>query len=82
MFRILTEDKNRAGILAILGRYVDGYTLSESIGAWKGVQEKSLTIDLVDVPRETVEKLARVIKWENQQDAVLILEIPVTAHFI
>ena len=82
MFRILTEDKNRDGILAILDSYVDGYTLSESIGAWKGIQEKSLAIDFVDVPRGTVESIARIIKKRNDQDAVLILDIPVTAQFI
>ena len=82
MFRILTEDKNRDGILGILDSHVDGYTVTSTQGSWKGQRENSLAIDLIDVPRETVEKIARVIKWENQQESVLILEVPVTATFI
>ena len=82
MFRILTEDKNRDGILGILDSHVDGYTVSSAQGSWKGQRENSLAIDLIDVPRETVEKIARVIKWENQQESVLILEVPVTSTFI
>ena len=82
MYRILTEDVNRNGIFAILDRYVDGYTVTPSIGAWKGQLENSLAIDLVDGPRGTVENIARVIRWENQQESVLILEVPATPTFI
>jgi hypothetical protein len=82
MYRILTDDVNRNGIFAILDRYVDGYTVTPSIGAWKGQRENSLAIDLVDVPRGTVENIARVIRWENQQESVLILELPSVHGFI
>ena len=82
MFRILTEDKNRDGILGILGSHVDGYTVTSTQGSWKGQRENSLAIDLIDVPREIVEKIAQVIKLENQQESGLSLEVPVTATFI
>jgi hypothetical protein len=82
MYRILTEDVNRDGIFAILDRYVDGYTVTPSIGAWKGQRENSLAIDLVDVPLQTVENIARVIRWENRQESVLILEIPAIPTFV
>ena len=82
MYRICTEDINRGAIQAILDSRVDGYSLFSGIGCWKGQRENSLAIDLIDVPREIVEKIAQVIKLENQQESVLILEVPVTATFI
>lgn len=82
MYRILTEDVNRDGIFAILDSLVDGYTVTPSIGAWKGQRENSLAIDLVDVPRGTVEAIAETIRAANRQESVLILEFPATATFI
>jgi len=82
MYRILTEDINRESIYGILDSHVDGYTVTPSIGSWRGQRERSLAIDLVDVPRDTVEKIAKVIRWENQQESVLIIELPSNHTFI
>ena len=82
MYRILTEDVNRESIFSILDSHVDGYTVTPSIGSWRGQRENSLAIDLVDVTRATVEKIAKVIRWENQQESVLVVEIPSNHTFI
>ena len=82
MFRILTEDKNRDGILGILDSHVDGYTVTSTQGSWKGQRENSLAIDLIDTPRETVFAIAQAIKVANKQESVLVYEVPVTSTFV
>ena len=81
MYRILTEDKNRESIFRILDAEVDGYTVTPSIGCWKGQREASLAIDLIDVPRLTVESIAAEIKAVNAQESVLILDLTAQAIF-
>lgn len=82
MFRILTEDVNRASIYAILDSEVDGYTVTPSIGSWKGQQENSLAIDLVNVERSTVYAIAETIKATNAQESVLVLEFSCVPVFV
>ena len=82
MFRICTEDKNRAGIQAILDAHVDGYGLFYGTGSWKGQHEDSVSIDLIGADRGTVYRIAEAIKAANAQESVLVYEIPVTATFI
>jgi len=82
MIRILTEDKDREGIKKILNDYVPGYTIIPAMGSWKGKEEPALAIDLVDVSMSVANKIANVIKWYNEQEAVLVMDIPNTAHFV
>jgi hypothetical protein len=82
MYRILTEDKNRESILSILDSHVEGYTVTPSIGSWRGVRESSLAIDLLGIPKSVAESIAKQIKAANQQESVLLLDIPVVAEFI
>jgi hypothetical protein len=82
MYKILTEDVNRDGIFAILDSYVEGYTVTPSIGAWRGRRENSLAIDLVDVPRGTVAAIAETIRAANKQESVLILEFASVPTFV
>lgn len=82
MYRILTEDKNRDLVHAILREHVKGYTITEAIGSWEGVQEKSIAIDLVGPDLALVEDIAGHIKRWNGQESVLILDLPVTATFV
>jgi hypothetical protein len=73
--RLYTEDINRQGILLILNKYFQSYTVLTSTGVWEGAQEKSLCIELVGVPFGDVVKVAAAIKELNQQQAILY-----TAH--
>ena len=81
MYRICTEDKNREAIHAILDSHVEGYAVLPGVGSWKGQREKSLTIDLIGPSLETARQIAEEIKAANQQEAVLLLDIPVVAEF-
>jgi hypothetical protein len=82
MYRILTEDKNREAILSILDAHVEGYTVTPSIGSWRGVREASLAIDLLGVPKVTVESIAAEIKARNEQESVLVLSLTAQTTFV
>ena len=82
MYWICTEDKNRAEIVAILNRHFDAYTLIEGHGAWKGLPEPSLTISIVDADPTIVQEVALEIKAWNDQESVMILDIPCTTTFV
>jgi hypothetical protein len=82
--RLITEEKNIAGIKRLCSAYFDGYTLYKGLGLWKGQEEPSLTIEVAFLPQterpeddkiefhKNVYRLARDIKEANAQQAVLI----------
>jgi hypothetical protein len=72
MYRILTENKNLDQILPLIQ---DG-TVYSAIGLWHGVKEKSLVIEITGEPLRVIESIAREIKVINNQEAVMIQEIP------
>ena len=67
----MTENKNLDKILPLIQ---DG-TVYSAIGLWHGVKEKSLVIEITGEPLR-VEMIAREIKAINDQEAVMIQEIP------
>jgi hypothetical protein len=93
LIRILTEDKNRTGIIALLsGNGIDGATIIPATGIWRGVTESSIAIDIIatddtsasdkaDLLRRACE-FASQIKRINDQDAVLIETIENSAFLI
>ena len=82
MYRIYTEDVNRNEVYAILDSHVSGYTVLEAIGSWKGTRERSICIELIDVPASTVTAIARSIRALNKQESVLIVVVPESHVFI
>jgi len=82
MYRILTEDKNRELVYSILDKWLKGYPVTEATGAWKGQRERSLVIDVVNETASKIKWVAECIKYENGQESVLILDLPVTATFV
>ena len=82
MYRILTQDKNRALIETIVDSYVDGYTITLTYGVWKGENEFSLALDFVDVAEELVFIVAKEIKIVNEQESVLVIHFPSTSTFV
>ncbi len=82
MYRICTEDKNRESIFRILDSLVDGYTVTPSIGCWKGQREASLVIDFVNTPVKTVRRIAALILEANHQESVLVLGITAFPFFV
>ena len=47
---LATEDVNKEGILDILDKYLEGYTVVKAKGTWQGVPENSLLIYIVGTP--------------------------------
>jgi hypothetical protein len=72
MYRILTENKNLREIIPLC----PDATIYSTIGIWHGVRERSLVIEIIGYPRTLVESLAREIQAINNQESVLIQEIP------
>lgn len=82
IYRIYTEDKNRAKVIDILNRNIDGYTLIEAHRCWKKQWEESLIIEIVDEPPEAIRHISRAIKNVNKQEAVLVARCPSISEYI
>lgn len=82
MYRILTEDVNRETIYSILDSYVDGYTVTPSVGSWRGVRENSPAIDLVGVNLPKATDIANAIRDANNQEAVMLLEFSAVSTLV
>jgi hypothetical protein len=77
LYRIYTENKNKDFIKRLCDLAFDGYTLYQADGVWRGQHESSLVIEYLAVdyetePGEQVENVARRIKEQNGQHAVLV----------
>ena len=74
-YEILTENKNRDKIIAEASKFFDGFSITEMIGFWKGIQEKSLNITVIGLSDERVkiQHLADAIQFFNNQESVMIL---------
>ena len=82
MFRILTEEKNVDEVKATLKGLGLDFTLFRALGSWHGKEENSLAIELDNIPRHSAEHAAMSIKSMNDQDAVLLQEIPVKSKLM
>lgn len=85
LYRIMTEEVNRAEIIKLADKYFDGYSTSRPDtreGHWNGQEEKSLLIEVITDKKSDVMKLANDIKIMNKQEAVLVEAIPNTAWLI
>ena len=76
LYRVCTENKNYPDILDYLDEHFpDGYTVIHANGAWQGIREKSLVIEIMgeDDPTESIlEQFAYWLKKHNKQQAILI----------
>jgi len=82
VFRILTEEKNIDRIkAALIGLGLD-FTLYRASGSWRGQEENSLAIELDNITRKSAEDAAKIIKSMNNQEAVLLQEIPVVSQLL
>jgi hypothetical protein len=77
VYRIYTEDKNLPQISSILNEDFPSYSVFEATGVWKGVQEKSLLIEIDGANATKVRAVAAKIKALNGQEAVLVQRNPV-----
>ena len=84
LYRIITENKNKAAILSMVSGVFDGFTAIESTGFWRGKQENSLIIEIV-CPEFNYKDLIGVciaIKRYNCQESVLLQAIELSSEFI
>jgi hypothetical protein len=82
MYRILTEEKRVDLVKSVLIDLGLDFTLFSGHGSWHGQEEDSLAIELSNIPRHRAEYVARIIKSMNNQEAVLLQEIPVVSQLI
>lgn len=82
LYRLYTEDKPNLTELA--GNHFKGFTVTPAVGYWKGNQESSKVIEIVgnQSMKPEVKKLAREIKQVNNQESVLLQELPNDSEFI
>lgn len=66
---------------ALVGFDLD-FTLFRGIGSWRGKEEESVAVELDRISRETAEMVARTIKAMNDQEAVLLQEIPMKTELL
>ena len=84
LYRIITENVNKQGIIEIITKYIDGFTLIDAQGYWRGKPEDALIIEIevVLTGQSTIYSLAKDIKKLNNQESVLIQKIETKSHFI
>ncbi len=85
LYRIITEDKNRHKTVVLVTNHFKDFTIISAIGYWNGIAESSLIIEVsTDVINAgyRIGVLAKLIKVQNQQDAVLVQEIPCNSSLI
>ena len=85
LYRILTENKNRKYIAKIVSDEFEGFTIYKSQGFWRGVSERSLTIEIYAKTvgiEDRVKSVCRLIKEYNKQECVLVQKLEVEAEFI
>lgn len=74
LYRLFTEDINRADIEELTANEFDGFTVYKATGYWQGTPEQSLIVEIVaDTDKlDKVKRLAEAIKVNNHQQAVLV----------
>lgn len=84
LYRIQTENTGRKEIAAIVSKYFQGFTITETLGYYKGKPEASLTIDIVATctRAHVVRFTAEVIRQYGKQECVLLTEYPTLVRFI
>jgi len=83
LYRVCTENKNYNDILDYLDEHFpDGYTIINANGAWQGIREKSLIIEIVDVDIMDVDHLCYWLKKNNKQQAIMVQTLDIVNELI
>ena len=78
-----TKELERSKIETVLNRHYEGYSAFEIVGYWHGERERTLMIEILnEEPAPVHAKVAKEIKKECEQDAVLLEITDVNATFI
>ena len=79
---ILAENKNVCEVKRLLVNMNLDYTMYYADGSRKGQPEDSLMIELADASEDVAEAVARLIKYANFQQSVLLQDIPIISRLI
>ena len=82
LFRIYTERKRKTWLIRLVAEHFDGFTVFDTVGVWKGVQEKSVCIEIVTSDAAVgykLNRISRAICGLNKQEVVLVVEYDVSA---
>lgn len=71
-YRLYTEEKDNLDLLT--GRYFAGYTKLYGIGAYQGIKEPCIVIEIIGTPADLqkIVNLAGDIRVVNEQESVLV----------
>lgn len=70
-----TKELETSKIISITSKHFDGFNLSESLGFWQGIQEKTANLTIATDKPLLIERLANILKLELKQDAVAVLTV-------
>ena len=86
LYRIQTENLNKALICEHVSNYFDGFSIYEQIGYWQGKAENSLCIEIcagdADVDKYKINMLCHNIGVHNSQQAVMLQIINIEMQLI
>lgn len=88
LYRICTQNLNYPDILDYLDKHFpDGYTVLHANGAWQGVREKSLVIEIIDNSQSNtgiidIKHLCYWLKKHNEQNAAMLQIIPIVLNML
>lgn len=87
LYRICTQNLNYPDILDYLDEhFTNGYTVIHANGAWQGIRERSLIIEIViNSPVKfyaAIDKLAYWLRKHNKQEAVLVQVIEIDKQLL
>ena len=67
----------------IVSKYFDGFSTFEIVGYWKGNKERTLKVEVVtEVDTTIVAKVAKDLKEQLQQDAIMVEVLDSNTMFI
>jgi len=75
LYRLITENKNSAGIVGIVSTYFDGFTVYPATGYYKGKAESALIIEIDTLDKDQKDRILDIvlkIKRTNIQECVLV----------
>lgn len=88
VFRIYTEDKNRASTTKLVSKYFLNFSIFYGQCVWHGKEESTVVFEIVDDanPKDTMHKMAiecvQAIRTLNKQSDVLVTESLANVTFV
>lgn len=72
----ITKQLERKKLEQVLDIFAEGYTITESMGAWQGLKEPSVIVYISGLSSRKLQSLIRDLKRELGQDAIGLIQLP------